>query len=177
MIDVNDKLNNSKIRLEDCLSEMSRKTLTNFESSKDGSEAALNTVRDSLIKSQNDIQNQICHLSMLTDKKFHATKQSFIQKLKNTDQLNLENFQTVILKLEKLLAANLINFANVIETVTKLDYRNELIEIKKNISDVDFKMIKFQKDIDMTHEVIFFSNSSLKYSKKLYDSLCKQYLL
>jgi len=152
MIDVNDKLNNSKVRLEDCLTEMSRKTVSNFESSADGSTAALNAVEGNLSKSQQTIQSQINSLNMLTLTKFQATKQCFIQKLKNSDDLNLQNYHNIVAKLNAMLELDLTNIASNTNKI-KLDTAVEFSQIKEMLKSLDIKMVVFQKDLDKVYQV------------------------
>ena len=152
MIDVNDKLNNSKIRLEDCLTEMSRKTVSNFENSADDSSAALLGVETNLTYNQSVIKSQINSLNSLTLTKFHATKQSFIQKLVNSDNLNIKNHEDIVDKLNKMLELDLTNIAG----STKQIQSDSVIEfklVKTMLAEIDNKMVVFQRDLDKLYEV------------------------
>lgn len=153
MTDVNDKLNNSKVRLEDCLTEMSRKTVSNFENSADDSTAALLGVETKLAHNQSVIKSQISSLNMLTLTKFHATKQSFIQKLVNSDNLNVKNHDDIVDKLNKMLELDLTHIAGNTKQI-QFDSKNEFGIVKNMLTEIDRKMVVFQRDLDKLYEVI-----------------------
>ncbi len=155
MIAINDQLNNSKTRLEDCLSEMSRKTVSNFENSADGSTAALDALEIKLISSQSDIKNQLLHLDRFVAKKFQATKFSFYAKLTKSDDLNLTYFNSIISKLNSMLSIDLKLIASNTNTI-QLDTLQQFKIVKEILDDVNGKMVKFQNDLDVVNEVIKF---------------------
>ena len=112
MNDINEKMSNTKQRLEDCLVEMSRKTVANFETSADDSSAALLGVESNLLLSQNQIKNNIFALDVLTNNKFFSTKQSLIQKIKNSDHKNLLLHDSIVSKLNKMLEMDLTQISS-----------------------------------------------------------------
>lgn len=153
MIQVNDQLNNSKTRLEDCLTEMSRKTVSNFENSADDSTAALDAVELKLVTSQSEIKNMLVHLDHFAAKKFQANKFAFLAKLKKTDDLNLMHYHNIVAKLNAMLELDLTNIAANTNTI-QLDTRQEFKNVKDALDTVVKMMIRFQNDLDSVSEVI-----------------------
>lgn len=153
MIQVNDQLNNSKTRLEDCLTEMSRKTVSNFENSADDSTAALDAVELKLTHSQSEIKNMLVHLDHFAAKKFQANKFAFLAKLKQSDELNLMHYNNIVLKLNAMLELDLTNIAKNTNTI-QVDTRQEFRAVKDVLDTVVKKMVKFQNDLDNVSEVI-----------------------
>ena len=152
MNDINEKMSNTKQRLEDCLVEMSRKTVANFETSADDSSAALLGVESNLLHSQDQIKNNIFALDVLTNTKFYSTKQSLIQTIKNSDHKNVMHHDSIVSKLNKMLEMDLTQISS--NTTSIYEYLNtEFNRVKQVLTVMDGKMNVFQKHIEKMFEV------------------------
>ena len=152
MNDIDKKMSNTKQRLEDCLVEMSRKTVANFETSADDSSAALLGVESNLLHSQDQIKNNIFALDVLTNTKFYSTKQSLIQTIKNSDHKNVMHHDSIVSKLNKMLEHDLPQLYTS-TTETSLNLNKEFKRVDQMMIRIDGKMNVFQKHIEKMFEV------------------------
>lgn len=88
--DVERKFNTSHQRLQDCLAEMSRKSLNNFDSSKDDSAEKLSRVEKTLLSSQLLIRRDITDLKHSLERKITSLKQSLVQVIRNLEVIVLD---------------------------------------------------------------------------------------
>ena len=156
MNDINEKMSNTKQRLEDCLVEMSRKTVANFETSADDSSAALLEVESNLLQSQTQIKNNIFALDVLTNTKFHSTKQSLTQTIKNSDYKNLIHHDNIVCKLNKMLEHDLTQIFTS-TTDINLYINKQFNSTFQMLSMMDNKINLFQNCIEKLLEVYAFN--------------------
>lgn len=162
IMDVELKFNASHQRLHDFLAEMSRKSLNNFDSTKDDSAERLEQTEKSLLRSQLIIQRNLSDLKNLTENKMNSTKQSFVQIVRNLNELTLENqiksersFNILDEKLDN--AKELIQTADARQSGEFIVIRNnfELLDSRLKIFQVDIKrMVDMFEDLQSKQEVI-----------------------
>lgn len=150
--EVEQKFKSSHQRLEDYLTEMSRKSTNNFETTKDDSNEKLELVEASLLKSQGRIQTSLFDVKNLTSGKLNALKQSFVQMIHNLERLDSANYKNLV---------SLFNEYNektdrMNETVELIEMRqkNEFLLVKNNIELVDRRMNLFQLEFDRMVKVM-----------------------
>jgi hypothetical protein len=172
MIEINDKLLNTKQRLEDCLIEMSRKTVANFETSGDNSSAALMSVEQNLTTSQNDIKNSMIAFEMLSKSKFLATKQSVIQIIRNSDRKNLSYHESIVDKLNRMLELDLTHISSNTDSIFKYN-QDEFKNLRNTFTYLDSKMSIFQQDLEKLNQVYYFFDIFLRLVQVLFIEMCE----
>jgi len=155
LYDVELKFNSSYQRLEDYLVEMSRKSLNNFESTKDDSSTKLDLVETNLIKSQSKIYNFLNDFRKLNIEKLNSLKQSFSSIIHNLE-----------------LSGNRI-YSNLNELFNKLDNKTNLL--KESIENIDFiqKIDNgiFKHNFEMTNGRLNVLQIELERLVNLFDSV------
>ncbi len=154
MIEVNDKLNNSKQRLEDCLVEMSRKTDDNFENSAGDSSTALLAVERNLAHSQTRILEAVCSLECLISKRLRSTKDSIIQHIKNSDRLACGQHNAVLDKMNLMLNTDMSHTTESSNRITEQTV-SEFRVVTSMLSGIEGKMNLFQDNLDEMSRVRF----------------------
>lgn len=146
-IEVNNKLNKSKQRLEDHLTEMSRKTKTNFEQTAEDSSSAMTSLEENLKGLLHDVQNKLNKLDMFVSVKFGATRQSIIDHLKNNNAMIGNNFRVVFENLSVLMKVDISEMYKK-SNMTGAGNKNEMQDITNMLTAFNKRMGKLEKMIE-----------------------------
>ena len=145
----------SKQRLEDNLTEMSRKTHTNFEQTAENSSSALTSLEENLKSLLKDIQNSLVNLDLFVNLKFAANRRSIIDHIKCNNVLVTNNFRVVFEKLSILMKVD-INEMYKNTTMTNSNKNDkDIANMVSMLTSMNKNMNKLEQILNNLNEVIF----------------------
>jgi hypothetical protein len=139
-------LNNKQQRLEDTLVELSRNSLTNFESSQQTSLEKLSSIEINFIKSQVELRNSLFDLKNYVILKFSSLKQSLVQTIRNFEYDSFDQNLKLLTSLDSIHEkTNYITDSA--ESIKQME-RDEFKAVSNNFMLMDSRLSLFQIELD-----------------------------
>ena len=139
-------LNNKQQRLEDSLIELSRNSLTNFESNQYTSLEKLNSIEMNFIKSQVELRNSLFDLKNYVILKFSSLKQSLVQTIRNFEYDSFDQNLKLLTSLDSIHEkTNYITDSA--ESIKQME-RDEFKAVSNNFLLIDSRLSLFQIELD-----------------------------